>query len=39
VEGESEESVRAVVEQVPIVKEGWFDIEVDPVSPFLSDVS
>ena len=38
VEGESEESVRAVVEKVPIVQEGWFDIEVDPISPFLSDI-
>jgi|SRR5215510_1321712 len=38
VEGDSEEAVRALISKVPIVQEGWFEVEVDPVSPFLSDL-
>jgi len=37
-EGDSEAAVLAAISHIPIVQEGWFDIDVDPVSPFLSDM-
>ena len=37
-EGDSEDAVLAAISVVPFVKEGWFEVEVDPVSPFLSDM-
>jgi hypothetical protein len=36
-EGESEEAVLAAILNISILREGWFEIEVDPISPFLSD--
>ena len=38
IQDDSEEAVRAAISKIPIVKDGWFDIEIDPVSPFLSDL-
>jgi hypothetical protein len=38
VRGDSEESVKAALSQIPLLREGWFDIEIDPISPFLSDI-
>jgi len=38
IEGDSEEAVRATISNIPVVQGGWFDIEVDPLSPFLSDL-
>ena len=38
VEGDTEEAVRAVITNVPIVRDGWFDIDVDAMSPFFSDI-
>jgi hypothetical protein len=37
-EGDSEEAVQAAISRIPILRDGWFDIEVDPMSPFLSDI-
>ena len=37
-EGESEAGVQAAIATIPIFREGWFDIEVDPISPFRSDI-
>ena len=37
IEGESEEAVRSTIAALPLMREGWFDIEVDPVSRFISD--
>jgi hypothetical protein len=37
-EGDSEEAVQAAISRLPILRDGWFDIEVDPMSPFLSDI-
>ncbi len=38
IEGDSEEAVLASVSDIPLIREGWFDVEVDPVSPFVSDI-
>ncbi len=38
IESESEEDVRALISKLPLVELGWFDLEVDPVSPFRSDL-
>src|SRR5262245_52583149 len=38
VEGDSEEGVRSKLSRLPIVRDGWFTIEIDPFSPFLSNV-
>ena len=38
IEGDSEEAVRATISNIPVAQGGWFDIEVDPLSPFLSDL-
>ena len=37
-EGSSEAAVRSTIALFPMVQDGWFDIEVDPVTPFLSEV-
>ena len=37
-EGDSEEAVRATISGFPLVQDGWFDLEVDPISPFRSDL-
>lgn len=37
-EGSSEAAVRSTIALFPLVRDGWFDIEVDPVSPFLSEL-
>lgn len=37
-EGDSEAAVQAAVANIPVLREGWFDIEVDPISPFRSDI-
>jgi hypothetical protein len=37
-DSESEEAARAAVAKFPLVADGWFDIEVDPISPFVSDI-
>jgi hypothetical protein len=36
-EGDSEEAVLATISNIPILREDWFDLEVAPISPFLSD--
>jgi len=38
IEGDSEDAVRSMIAPFPLVREGWFDIDVDPVSPFLSSL-
>jgi hypothetical protein len=38
IEGDSEDAVRSLIAPFPLVREGWFDIDVDPVSPFLSSL-
>jgi hypothetical protein len=37
-EGTSAEAVQAALAKIPILQEGWCDIEVDPISPFISDI-
>jgi hypothetical protein len=37
-EGDSEEAVRATLQGLPFVRDGWFDIEVDPMSRFISSL-
>jgi hypothetical protein len=37
-EGSSEAAVRSTIALFPLVQDGWFDIEVDPLSPFLSEL-
>ena len=34
----SPEAALARIADAPLVREGWFDIEVDPVSAFASDI-
>ncbi|HEU4438170.1 MAG TPA: hypothetical protein VFT36_02920 [Methylomirabilota bacterium] len=36
-EGDSEKAVRSAVTFFPLVQDGWFDLEIDPVTPFPSD--
>ena len=38
VESDSEEAVRSTIASLPFVRSGWFDIDIDPVTPFLSDL-
>jgi hypothetical protein len=38
IDRESEEAVHAAISGLPLVRERWFEIEVDPVSPFASDI-
>jgi hypothetical protein len=38
IEGDSEEKVLASLSDIPLIREGWFDVEIDAVSPFLSDI-
>jgi hypothetical protein len=38
IEGDSEEAVHSTVSALPFLRDGWFDIEVDPITRFLSDV-
>lgn len=35
---DSEQAVQASISELPLVRERWFDIEVDPVSPFVCDI-
>jgi hypothetical protein len=37
-EGDTEEAVRATIKNFPLAGESWFEIEVDPMSPFFSDI-
>lgn len=37
-EGSSEAAVRSAIALFPLVQDGWFDIEVDPVTPFLTEM-
>jgi hypothetical protein len=37
-EGSSEAAVRSTIALFPMVQDGWFDIEVDPLTPFVSEV-
>ena len=37
-EGDSEEVVQATLANISILQEGWFNIEVDPISPLRSDI-
>jgi hypothetical protein len=37
-EGSSEAAVRSTIALFPLVQDGWFDIEVDPVTPFLTEM-
>ena len=39
IESESEEAVKAAISNWPLVRDGWFKIEIDPMSPFTSDAS
>ena len=38
VKGESEEGVQEEISKIPLLQKGWFDIEIDPISPFVSDI-
>ena len=38
VNADSEEAVRTEISKIPLLQEGWFDIEIDPISPFISDI-
>jgi muconolactone delta-isomerase len=38
IEGDSEEAVHSTVAGLPFLRDGWFDIEVDPISRFFSDL-
>jgi hypothetical protein len=38
IECDSGDGAFAAISNAPLVREGWFDIEVDPVSPFASDI-
>ena len=38
IEGDSEEAVHSTVSALPFLRDGWFDIEVDPITRFLSDI-
>lgn len=33
-ESDSEKAVRSTVTFFPLVQDGWFDLEIDPVTPF-----
>jgi hypothetical protein len=37
-ESDSEEAVQATISNIPILQEGWFEIEIDPISPLRSDI-
>ena len=37
-EAASAEAVQVALAKIPILQEGWCDIEVDPISPFRGDV-
>jgi len=37
-EGDTEEAVKDAITNFPMVREGWFDTEIDPISPFFSDI-
>ena len=37
-EGDSEEAVNSTLSRLPLLRDGWFKVEIDPVTPFLSDV-
>jgi len=37
IEGDSEATVRATIAGMPAVRDGWFEIDVDPISRFMSD--
>ncbi len=37
-EGSSEAAVRSTIALFPLVQDEWFDIEVDPVTPFLTEM-
>ena len=34
IEGASEEAVRSTLSRIPLLRDGWFTIEIDPFSPF-----
>ena len=38
VEAESEDTALAAITTIPVLQEDWFIIEVDPISPFRSDL-
>src|SRR5262245_59506803 len=38
VAADSEAAAQAAIARIPILREDWFDIEVDPISPFRSDI-
>jgi hypothetical protein len=38
VEADSEAAALAAIANIPILREDWFDVEVDPISRFLSDM-
>jgi Muconolactone delta-isomerase len=38
VECESDGTLKTVMSSIPLVRDGWFHIEVDPLSPFVSDI-
>ena len=38
VEAESEDAALAVITTIPLLQEDWFHVEVDPISPFRSDL-
>ena len=37
-EGESEDAVRATLQGLPFLRDGWFDIEIDPLSRFITGI-
>ncbi len=37
-EGSSEAAVRSTIALFPLVQDGWFDIEIDPLTPVLTEL-
>jgi hypothetical protein len=37
-EGDSEDAVQSTLSRIPLLRDGWFKIEIDPVTPFLSNI-
>jgi hypothetical protein len=38
-EAESEEAAQAAILNIPDVRDGWFDVEIDPIHPFRSGLA
>ena len=38
VRADSEEAAQGAISKIPLLQKGWFTIEIDPISPFVSDI-